>query len=155
MSIFTHIAISPSPWLRQRPSRYAIRAGRNLPDKEFRSSEPLCRHRARTISSTRCRAELVGVWPLRIPHDKNIDGLTLSDYPSLVERPFLLIVRTGRIVTDEDVSTAGYTGFPAYSQLHTPPRGDGGQTLLHTEWFYLRQCCYYSSFLKSGQVISA
>ena len=38
MSIFTHIAISPSPWSRQRPSRYAIRAGRNLPDKEFRSS---------------------------------------------------------------------------------------------------------------------
>jgi hypothetical protein len=34
--IFTGIAISPSPSLRQRPSRYAIRAGRNLPDKEFR-----------------------------------------------------------------------------------------------------------------------
>src|SRR3954470_16502448 len=35
-SIFTRSAISPSPWLRQRPSRYSIRAGRNLPDKEFR-----------------------------------------------------------------------------------------------------------------------
>jgi hypothetical protein len=34
--IFTATAISPSPWLRQRGSRYAIRAGRNLPDKEFR-----------------------------------------------------------------------------------------------------------------------
>ena len=34
--IFTGITISPSPSLRQRPSRYAIRAGRNLPDKEFR-----------------------------------------------------------------------------------------------------------------------
>ena len=34
--IFTNSAISPGPWLRQRPSRYAIRAGRNLPDKEFR-----------------------------------------------------------------------------------------------------------------------
>ncbi len=34
--IFTNNAISPGPWLRQRPSRYAIRAGRNLPDKEFR-----------------------------------------------------------------------------------------------------------------------
>jgi len=34
--IFTAAAISPSPWLRQRPSRYTIRAGRNLPDKEFR-----------------------------------------------------------------------------------------------------------------------
>ena len=36
MSIFTHLAISPSPSLRQSPSRYAIHAGRNLPDKEFR-----------------------------------------------------------------------------------------------------------------------
>jgi hypothetical protein len=34
--IFTESAISLSPWLRQRGSRYAIRAGRNLPDKEFR-----------------------------------------------------------------------------------------------------------------------
>ena len=34
--IFTANAISPSPSLRQRPDRYAIRAGRNLPDKEFR-----------------------------------------------------------------------------------------------------------------------
>ena len=36
MSIFTHIAISPSLWLRQYSNRYTIRAGRNLPDKEFR-----------------------------------------------------------------------------------------------------------------------
>ncbi len=34
--IFTATSISPSPWLRQRPNRYTIRAGRNLPDKEFR-----------------------------------------------------------------------------------------------------------------------
>ena len=34
--IFTYSTISPGPLLRQRPSRYAIRAGRNLPDKEFR-----------------------------------------------------------------------------------------------------------------------
>jgi hypothetical protein len=34
--IFTANTISPSPWSRQRASRYAIRAGRNLPDKEFR-----------------------------------------------------------------------------------------------------------------------
>ena len=34
--IFTAISISLSPWLRQCGSRYAIRAGRNLPDKEFR-----------------------------------------------------------------------------------------------------------------------
>ena len=34
--IFTNNTISPGPWSRQRPSRYAVRAGRNLPDKEFR-----------------------------------------------------------------------------------------------------------------------
>ena len=34
--IFTVTSISPSSWLRQRPDRYTIRAGRNLPDKEFR-----------------------------------------------------------------------------------------------------------------------
>ena len=36
LGIFTENSISLSPWLRQWGSRYAIRAGRNLPDKEFR-----------------------------------------------------------------------------------------------------------------------
>ncbi len=35
-SIFTRTSISPGLWLRQWGSHYAIRAGRNLPDKEFR-----------------------------------------------------------------------------------------------------------------------
>src|SRR5699024_9801587 len=35
-SIFTGTIISPSLSLRQCPNRYAFRAGRNLPDKEFR-----------------------------------------------------------------------------------------------------------------------
>ena len=34
--IFTTTTISPSPLLRQCSSRYAFRAGRNLPDKELR-----------------------------------------------------------------------------------------------------------------------
>ena len=34
--IFTATTISPSSWLRQYPDRCTIRAGRNLPDKEFR-----------------------------------------------------------------------------------------------------------------------
>jgi hypothetical protein len=34
--IFTATTISPNSWLRQCPDRYTIRAGRNLPDKEFR-----------------------------------------------------------------------------------------------------------------------
>ena len=36
IGIFTDTPISPSPLLRQRSDRYTIRAGRNLPDKEFR-----------------------------------------------------------------------------------------------------------------------
>ena len=36
LRIFTPTAISPGPSLRQCPTRYTIRAGRNLPDKEFR-----------------------------------------------------------------------------------------------------------------------
>ncbi len=34
--VFTGTTISPSPPPRQRPDRYTIRAGQNLPDKEFR-----------------------------------------------------------------------------------------------------------------------
>ena len=36
IGIFTDTTISPSSWLRQRPDHCTIRAGRNLPDKEFR-----------------------------------------------------------------------------------------------------------------------
>ena len=36
LGIFTESAVSLSPWPRQWGDRYAIRAGRNLPDKEFR-----------------------------------------------------------------------------------------------------------------------
>ena len=49
-SIFTATTISPSLSLRQLPDRYTIRAGRNLPDKEFRSNCLLCFHRSRTLS---------------------------------------------------------------------------------------------------------
>src|SRR5919199_727376 len=34
--VFTASTISPGSSLRQRPTRYTFRAGRNLPDKEFR-----------------------------------------------------------------------------------------------------------------------
>ena len=34
--IFTGATTSPGSTSRQRPDRYTIRAGRNLPDKEFR-----------------------------------------------------------------------------------------------------------------------
>ncbi len=40
--IFTGTSTSPSPSSRQCPNRYAIRAGRNLPDKEFRYLRHCC-----------------------------------------------------------------------------------------------------------------
>ena len=76
--IFTGTTSSPCQLARQSHFRYAIRAGRNLPDKEFRSSLLLlhiqkrcgeewtflplsaCRHAVRTISfPTQVR---VGIW---------------------------------------------------------------------------------------------
>jgi len=44
-SIFTRTSISLGRWLRQLGSRYAIRAGRNLPDKEFRYLRHSCYYR--------------------------------------------------------------------------------------------------------------
>jgi hypothetical protein len=48
--IFTAASVSPSFSGRQRPNRYTIRAGRNLPDKEFRSDSPTCFQAGRTLS---------------------------------------------------------------------------------------------------------
>ena len=95
--IFTGISISPGPSLRQCPSRYTFRAGRNLPDKEFRSVPylalarrrwfsshlPACRHADGTISSP----DRSGVWRMA------------SEDSHRRDEPFLLIVRTRRIVT--------------------------------------------------------
>ena len=60
--IFTGIAISLSPWSRQRGNRYAIRAGRNLPDKEFRY--------LRTVIVTAAVYRGFGSW-LRLPKQTN------------------------------------------------------------------------------------
>ena len=55
--IFTTSAISPGPWSRQRPNRCAFRAGRNLPDKEFRY--------LRTVIVTAAVYRGLGSWLLR------------------------------------------------------------------------------------------
>src|SRR5699024_1796332 len=56
--IFTDTSISPSSWLRQRPDRCTIRAGRNLPDKEFRYLSTVIVTAAvyRGFNSMRCRS---------------------------------------------------------------------------------------------------
>ena len=103
--IFTAISISLSPWPRQCGSRYAIRAGRNLPDKEFRSvllppSESPGWRLGRLLFRPALHVavelgpylhlpltQMLDVWPLRIPE---------RIVPSW---PFLLIVRTRRFFT--------------------------------------------------------
>ena len=82
--VFTGTAISPSPPPRQRPGRYAIHAGRNLPDKGLRYLRhfvtPSPQRRGAVISAalcmSPCRSDHIlspvpfgdsGVWSLRIP----------------------------------------------------------------------------------------
>ena len=70
MCVFTHATISPSLSLRQRSLCYAIRAGRNLPDKEFRY--------LRTVIVTAAvywglSSKLLG-YPMTSPHDLPAPG---------------------------------------------------------------------------------
>jgi len=74
--------------------------------------------------------------------------------PAKLNQPFLLVSCTRHIVTVppawDGARSAGYSGFPAYSQMHTawsPMRGAA---------FYLRTVpdCYYSSNCSSGPLIS-
>ena len=121
--IFTASSISPSPSLRQRSSRYAIRAGRNLPDKEFRYlrhscySTPKSLRRGHFCSATLCmspcRSDHIillegrsGVWPLRIP--------LLPEQ----EWSFLLIVRTPTDCHLRHAKYWRYSDVPAYSQIY-------------------------------------
>ena len=72
LGIFTETAISPSPSLRQRSSRYAIRAGRNFTlspvsrgaDYPFTSPAPLgaCSRRRRSLVSDRLAEAFAFPW---------------------------------------------------------------------------------------------
>src|SRR5690554_4160100 len=67
--IFTGNSISPGPSLRQRPNRYAFRAGRNLPDKEFRYLRTVIVTAAidRGLDSKLLRSEERMTHPLNLP----------------------------------------------------------------------------------------
>ena len=69
LGILTETAISPSTWSRQCPSRYAIRAGRNLPDKEFRYLRTVIVTAAvyRGFGSKRLQGEPQITSPLNLP----------------------------------------------------------------------------------------
>ncbi len=91
-SIFTGTAISPGPPSRQCPSRYSIRAGRNLPDKEFRSVYSCTFVQDWTLSSSPSRnARNRG----RLPVFIEAASLTISLKPGSVRcRPSSIIRRT-------------------------------------------------------------
>ena len=67
--IFTTISTSLRTTLRQRPDRYAIRAGRNLPDKEFRYLRTVIVTAAvyRGFDSRLCPAEAERTSPVNLP----------------------------------------------------------------------------------------
>ena len=109
--IFTASSISPSPSLRQRSSRYAIRAGRNLPDKEFRYLRhvvtQLIEEQRRghfcfaTLCMSPCRSDHL-ITPVSSVWRMASEDSTARHFGSRVA--FLLIVRTRQIVTSHHVA---------------------------------------------------
>ena len=105
--IFTGISISPSPLLRQRPDRYAFRAGRNLPDKEFRY--------LRTVIVTAAVywgfGSMLSHFPLTFQHRAGVSHYTSSSdfamtcvFAKQSPGPFLcdsLLLCTARVLTME------------------------------------------------------
>ena len=77
--VFTGTTSSPGELLRQSSDRYAIRAGRNLPDKEFRS-RLLLPHQVSSIDSIRgaghfCRPLHVAMQVGLYLHSSRVPGL--------------------------------------------------------------------------------
>src|SRR5256714_14565776 len=90
-SIFTRSAISPSPQLRQCPSRYAIRAGRNFVSVPCYQGDRLCLHLG--SSSERPRLALRMDLPDRLdvePHREGISryGATIPEERKAAHRIF-------------------------------------------------------------------
>ena len=115
LGILTETAISPSTWSRQCPSRYAIRAGRNLPDKEFRY--------LRTVIVTAAvyrgfGSELRRLPPLPLPltfrHRAGVSAYT-APYAAWHAPVFLLNSRLGRFTATRISFGVPYTnsGIPS------------------------------------------
>ena len=69
IGIFTDTTISLRSWPRQRPDHYTIRAGRNLPDKEFRYLRTVIVTAAygRRLPGLQFNASLAVTSPLNLP----------------------------------------------------------------------------------------
>jgi hypothetical protein len=144
LGIFTETLISPSPSLRQRPSRYAIRAGRNFTDPTVSDGGRLSLHLAEALRSATSIALL----------DRQLHRL------SFVVRAGVLPATHAR---DEpllsDQSLRGHEDFPRDHHLAEPGRlpryepalgcslrNSGASCLLPDKEFrYLRHVCYLST----------
>ncbi len=84
-----------------------------------------------SLNNRECRSDLPTQTTRSIPEDRSTEtafAVDEADDPLRKAWPFLLIVRTGRIFTIrskqptrrlyQPISSAGFSGFPAYSQLH-------------------------------------
>jgi len=95
-------------------------------------------HALGSLHHSEVRLDLPAQTTLAVAEDRNAEAaftVDEADDPLLESRPFLLIARTRRIVTghaptlhrgSDTTGTAGCSGFPAYSQLHSTgslPRG--------------------------------
>jgi hypothetical protein len=96
--------------------------------RSLRHHEPMAHLKAGLVASP-ARA-------VTLPHEPDREAsfsVYKADHPTtLLDQPFLLIVRTRHVVTivndhsDVTMSSAGYSEFPAYGQMHTdllPGRG--------------------------------
>jgi hypothetical protein len=121
MVVVPAILLNPTDAAEEVPKVFEARSAANA----LRHHEPM----------TNLIAELVGAspWPAGLAHQIDREA-SFSVYkpqnPAELDQSFLLIVRTVRIVTAHDRSLGrvpdGYTGFPAYSRMHTallPGRG--------------------------------
>jgi hypothetical protein len=138
LGILTETPISPSLWRRQRPSRYAIRAGRNLPDKEFRYLRTVIVTAAvyRGFGSKLRRPEDPLTSPLNLPAPGRRQCLYVV-WTTLQTPVFLLNSRLGRFS-----ATSSGSGREA---LHLPEapllpklRGHFAEFLLHSSLEHLR-----------------
>jgi hypothetical protein len=126
LGIFTETLISPSPSLRQRPSRYAIRAGRNFTDPTVSDGGRLSLHLTGALRS----------FPPISLHDRQLHRLPFlvragvlptADAASLSFR----ISRYGVTKTSLGITIwQSQEGFPDMSRYSAAPHGAAGQVVL-------------------------
>jgi hypothetical protein len=105
-------------------------------------------HAPGSLNHTEVRLNLPTETTALVPEDRNTEAafaVDEADDPLLEPWPFLLIARTDGLslgmaapyCEGGTASTAGYSGFPAYSRLHSTRHRIEGQDLVHVQVVYL------------------